>query len=150
MHGLIGSFGITATDCQQVSKAVTATEMNQQPPACAATEAPVCPAGQTPAFLFSDDLENPASGRWQVQTITGATTWFYPQTSNPLNFDATYTTSGHYNLWGYDVSSIVDGAMRMTSDVLAAAREHALPAFQTCLRFRTRAQAARTLTMAAS
>ena len=114
---LIGSFGITASDCQQVSKAVTATEMNQQPPACAAPEAPGCPAGQTPVSLFYDDLENPASGRWQVQTITGAPTWFYPQTNNPLNFDATYTTSGRYNLWGYDSKNIVDGAMRMTSDV---------------------------------
>ncbi len=114
---LTGTSGITAADCQQVKNAVDAVEMNLQPPSCTATEAPICSAGQTVSNLFFDDLENTGSGKWAKGTISGSNTWYYPQTSNPYGFDATYATSGHYNLWGYDQPSTADYEIHMTSSV---------------------------------
>ena len=43
---LIAAGVTTAADCVQVTTAVNATEMTLEPPAAAAPEAPVCPAGQ--------------------------------------------------------------------------------------------------------
>ncbi|HSF80847.1 MAG TPA: M4 family metallopeptidase, partial [Anaerolineales bacterium] len=40
-QNLVGTAGITAANCQEVSKAVTATEM-MVPPSCPASEAPLC------------------------------------------------------------------------------------------------------------
>jgi bacillolysin len=114
---LIGSSGITAADCQQVKKAVDAVEMNVQPPACSASEAPICAEGQTATNLFFDDLEDPAGGRWATGSISGPNTWYYPQNSNPYGFDATYATSGQYNIWGYDQPTTADYEIHMTSNV---------------------------------
>ena len=96
---LIGTAGITAADCTEVGDAVAAVEMNVQPPAAPAPEAPVCASGLVPTDLFSDNLENTASGNWTAQTG-----WHYPQNNlNPyVGFDATYATSGTTNLWGDD------------------------------------------------
>lgn len=94
---LIGTSGITAANCVEVKDAVLATEMNLLPTAAPNPEAPVCAAGQTKNNLFFDNLENPASGNW-----TKAGSWYYPQTSNPFGFDATYATSGNVNFWGYN------------------------------------------------
>lgn len=114
---LIGVNGITAADCQQVKQALDAVEMNQQPSACPAPEAPVCDSGN-PNILFFDDLENPSSGRWTTDALRGSTTWYYPQNSHPYsNFDATYATSGRYNIWGDNPSFVADSFIRMTSDV---------------------------------
>lgn len=113
---LIGTNGITAADCQQVRNAIDAVEMNRQPSACAAPEAPVCDTG-APANLFFDDLENPSSGRWTTGALVGSNAWHYPQTPNPYGFDATYATSGRYNMWGYNLGSRSDSFIRMTLDV---------------------------------
>ncbi|MFQ5814476.1 MAG: M4 family metallopeptidase, partial [Anaerolineae bacterium] len=67
---LIGTNGITAFDCQQVEKAVDATEMSQQPTACPAIEAPLCPAGEVPTNMFFDDLESGVDN-WTTDTIIG-------------------------------------------------------------------------------
>jgi len=121
---LIGTGAITPSDCQQVKNATDATEMDQQPTSCPATEAPMCPVGQPPVNLFSDDLENPSSGKWTSGAVVGSNYWYYPQTANPYGFDATYATSGRYNFWGYNygVSSpntnpVADYFVAMTSDV---------------------------------
>jgi len=114
---LIGTSGITAADCLEVQDAVDATEMDQQPSGCPATEAPVCTGGVTPFNLFFDDMENTGSGNWTHAAITGSDEWYYPQTANPYGFDATYATSGVYNLWGYDQSAVGDYYIAMTLDV---------------------------------
>ncbi|MGQ9555428.1 MAG: S8 family serine peptidase [Anaerolineae bacterium] len=121
-NNLIGSNGITAADCAEVQKAVQATEMDQDPTGCPAPEAPVCPAGQYCTDLFYDNLENPASGYWQKDA---GSNWYYPQNSHSYaDWDATYATSGQYNLWGYDQETRGDYAISMTTDV-------ALPAGKT-------------------
>ena len=123
---LIGTAGITAGDCDQVRKAVTATEMNQQPGGCAAPPAPICPPGTAALYRFYDDLENTASGRWTTSATSGSNKWFYPQNPNGL-IDATYATSGQYNFWGYDQAAAADYNIRMTSDVaLPATGQHYL------------------------
>ncbi|MGH2657149.1 MAG: M4 family metallopeptidase, partial [Actinomycetota bacterium] len=121
---LIGTFGITAADCDEVLQAVLAVEMDQTPPAAPNPEAPVCPTGQSPANLFFDDLENTASGNWALQTLAGSNEWYYPQNSHPYAFDATYATSGVTNFWGYNrgafppsTSVPSDYSIRMTGDV---------------------------------
>src|SRR5215217_6462837 len=108
---LIGTSGITSVDCAEVQDAVDATEMNLIPTAAPNPEAPVCNTGQTATDLFFDNLENPASGNW---TKTGS--WFYPQNPNGI-IDATYTTSGATNFWGYDQGSTGDYAIARGADV---------------------------------
>ena len=114
---LIGTGDITSADLAQVIEAVRAAEMHQQPASCPAPEVVVCENCDAPINLFFDDLENPSSGNWAEATIQGANSWYYPQTSNPLHFDATYATSGQYNLWGYVPSSINDSSIQMTRDI---------------------------------
>ncbi|MCR4407572.1 MAG: M4 family metallopeptidase [Anaerolineae bacterium] len=120
---LIGTSGITAADCQEVQDAVNATQMNQQPTSCPATHAPICDSG-SPVNLFFDDMENTSSGNWTSAAIVGSNEWYYPQTSNPYDFDATYATSGVYNLWGYNRPFTADYYMRMTSDVTLPSGQH--------------------------
>ncbi len=118
---LIGSGVTTAADCQQVKNALDAVEMSQQPAGCPALDAPFCPAGQEPTILFYDNLENPASGNWvhgAINTDWPRDEWYYPQNPNPFEgFDATYATSGQYNIWGYDANSYADYYIAMTKDI---------------------------------
>ena len=66
-RSLVGSNGITLSDCDQVTKAVTATEMNQQPTSCPAPEAPrTCPNNWLPLTKWSDGFESGA-GNWYFQ-----------------------------------------------------------------------------------
>ncbi len=121
---LVGTAGITEADCQEVKDALDAVEMSQQPPACPAPEAALCPAGEQPADIFLDNLENTASGNWTSAATTGSNRWYYPQIPNPYGFDATYATSGDYNIWGYNQDTTSDAYFRLTAPV-------ALPAAST-------------------
>jgi len=108
---LIGTAGITAADCAEVTDAVTAVEMNTVPPAAPAPEAPTCASGLVPTNLFFDNLENTGSGNWTAQAG-----WYYPQNPNPF-LDATYATSGTTNFWGDDQDTLGDYSIAMTSSV---------------------------------
>ncbi|MDP9295022.1 MAG: M4 family metallopeptidase, partial [Actinomycetota bacterium] len=107
---LVGTAGITAADCAEVTDAVAAVEMSTVPPAAPNAEAPVCPSGLVPTNLFSDNIET-ASGNWTPQA-----SWFYPQNPNGI-FDATYATSGTHNLWGDDRASTGDYSITMNPSV---------------------------------
>ncbi len=112
------NLGFDAADRQSVVNAVNATEMNQQPAGCPATEAPppVCDSGST-NILFFDDLENPSSGNWRKSSNQAP--WYYPQNSHPYGseYDMTYATSGVYNFWGDNISTTGDYSMAMNRDV---------------------------------
>jgi bacillolysin len=109
--------GLSAADIQEVEDAITATELDLQPTDCPAVEAPICDSG-SPSDLFFDDLENTSSGNWTHGPVSGSVDeFYYPATSNPYSYDATYATSGSNNIWGYDYYTIADFAMAMTSDV---------------------------------
>ena len=109
---LIGTAGITAANCREVKDATLATQMNLRPIVAPNPEAPKCAAGQTKTNLFFDNLENPASGNWTKQAK-----WYYPQNSHPFDFDATYATSGKYNMWGDDPASRSDHSITKVSGV---------------------------------
>ena len=74
---LIGQAGITADDCQQVVKAVTATAMNQHPASGNYFRtAPVCDSGVQNAVQFHDDTST-VNGAWAGSTTGGGATWEY-------------------------------------------------------------------------
>ncbi len=110
------NLGFSAADRQSVVNTVSATEMNQQPAGCPATDAPspTCPSGQT-VVLFHDDLENLSSGNWQKSSTHAP--WYYPPNNNPYGFDATHATSGIYNFWGDNVDRTADYSMAMRRDI---------------------------------
>ncbi len=83
---LVGTSGITSSDCQQVRKATLATEMDQ--PVCNATEAPVCPSGYFAQTLFFDDLETDGS-KWETGYAVGDFGW---------GRDNTWAASGDWHL----------------------------------------------------
>lgn len=112
---------LSSRDAVEVQWTVDAVEMDQQPPACAVNQAPVCTAGE-PVDAFSDDLEDPSRGMWTAVRLSGAhNTFYYPQNPNDLGFDATYARSGVTNMWGYDQPNTADVAMTMTRDVVLPA-----------------------------
>jgi bacillolysin len=112
------SLGITSDECQQVKNALDAVEMNKPPSNVSCTslhvgvDASICKAGETPKPLFFDDLEVPANGSWTSRAIVGSNAWFYPQPP-----EATYTTSGHYNFFGYNLSTPSDSHIGMNRNV---------------------------------
>lgn len=118
-YNLVGTAGISADDCVQVERAVTATEMHLLPATCGQADAPLCPAGYECETLFSDDLEDPGKGYWETQIISGfSQSWFYPQNTHPYSgYDATYATSGTTNFWGDDPEWRSDSAIALTLDV---------------------------------
>ncbi|HET8561338.1 MAG TPA: M4 family metallopeptidase [Marmoricola sp.] len=100
---LVGTAGITPGDCATVRGAVTATEMDKQPPAAKAAEAPGC--GSTPTSTdWYDNLEDTSSGRWT--RASGHTAWgpfYYPEGHNVYdNYSQVYATSGVQEIWGDD------------------------------------------------
>lgn len=123
-NNLVGTHSITSADCQQVKKVVDATEMNLTPTnAPIPTDAPVCAPGDIITNLFSDNLENTASGNWTSSATSGTNTWFYPENPNPL-LDARYATSGIHNFWGYDQGGLADYNIRMNSSVTLPANAY--------------------------
>ncbi|MBK5232875.1 MAG: M4 family metallopeptidase [Thermoleophilia bacterium] len=112
---LIGTDGITAGDCTNVSKSVQATEMATNPTNSPTVTAPACTPG-SPVNVFSDDLENTGSGNWTSAATVGFNSWFYPQNPNLfVGFDATYATSGTTNIFGGDRSTVSDSSIRATN-----------------------------------
>jgi len=53
---------VTESDCQQVTNAIDAVEMDQQPTQCAALEAPYCDTDKHIKWFYYDDFESGAVG----------------------------------------------------------------------------------------
>lgn len=109
------NLGYSSSECQQVQKAVDATEMNQQPAQCPANEAPVCTIG-TPSNLFFDNIESGGSN-WTAGAITGTPYWFVPQTSSTVGLAEPYATSGVGNIWGWGGPATSDTFLAMKNGV---------------------------------
>jgi hypothetical protein len=109
---IVGTNSITSANCTQVKNATLAVEMDKQPTACPAPEAPVCDTGKTPSFIFSDNMETVSSGNWTFSPVSGG--WQYT---------TGYATSGINSLWGLDLGYI--------ADISAASKSIALPAGKT-------------------
>ena len=77
-----GPSGITAGDCQEVSKVVLATEMGLHPTTTGAFKtAATCASGVQGAVQFSDDMES-ANGNWMGSTEGGGAPWGYTTVSS--------------------------------------------------------------------
>ncbi|MHB0874501.1 MAG: S8 family serine peptidase [Anaerolineae bacterium] len=126
---------ITAADCAEVAKAVQATQMDQQPGACAVPADAACPGGQC-TDLFFDDFEVDR-GVWAEQDLFGGgVQWYYPQNTHSYpDWDATYATSGIYNLWGDDSEAQSDSAIAMTTSVALPAGQAAYLHFRHAFAF---------------
>lgn len=84
---LAGTGGIDSGDCDTVTAAVTATEMNQQPPGAKAPEAPVCPTGTQKADVFHDGFGS--LNNWRT------TNGMWHRVNN-------YAKSGTYSMYGWE------------------------------------------------
>jgi len=105
---LVSEGVMITSDCTEVMKAVNAVDMFSLPTNCKNVDVPLCYGG-TPTDLLFDNLENTARGLWQKGSDPNY--WYYPQNPNyltPDGFDATYSTSGKYNIWGYDYGGTYD------------------------------------------
>jgi bacillolysin len=103
---LLGTAGITASDCTQVSKALQAVEMNATWPCDDAALPPArCTAG-VPVNTFSDTFEY-ATGNWTATNSAGG--W--------NAFDFGFARGGTHMAYGTDPSSTSDHRLAMTSAV---------------------------------
>jgi Zn-dependent metalloprotease len=68
---LLGTSGITASDCAQVNEAMLAVEMNSTAAGEPGGIVPVCPAGGTPTYLLREGFETGAPG-WTVSPASPA------------------------------------------------------------------------------
>jgi bacillolysin len=101
-QNVIGTYGISSTDCDQVSNAVAATEMEQEPVVGFNPDAVLCPAGQEVAqYTFLDDFET-APYPWLVANLSGANTW---------GLASGYASSGVISLYVQDASSVSDSTV---------------------------------------
>ena len=116
---LIDTYGIEVSDCDEVRKAVNAVHMYALPDKCKNIDVPLCSAGvPLEPFLFDDDMEDTGSNNWTHYAETGSDQWYYPQNSNPYGFDATNTTSGVSNIWGYEYDGgTADYYIAMTTSI---------------------------------
>lgn len=111
-QNLIGTAGITASDCTQVRKATDAVEMDQEPVPGFNPEADLCPSGLTvDTVAFSDDIE--ASSNWLTSTLYG--------TANPWVFLTSYATSGVRSLYAPDIGTISDSVAFTANPVMLPA-----------------------------
>jgi hypothetical protein len=117
------NLGFSAAQQQEVQDALHAVYMNTQPCGDPA-DPPMCTTGQSPTYLFNDDLELPGAGKWTSAHITGANAWYYPATANPWGFDATYATSGTNNFWGGNLEFSTDSYLAMTANVTLPANAY--------------------------
>jgi Zn-dependent metalloprotease len=105
----VGVGGITAADCAQVQKAVTATEMNLRPTKPGAyLTANVCDAGALNGTLFADDMESPGNGAWTFTNPFSGTRWEYTKDSSE---------SGDFSLHATDRSGAASSIATMTGAV---------------------------------
>ncbi len=108
---LIGTAGIGAGDCTQVTAAATAVELSHVL-ICDGAEPLIpalCPVGQAPTDVFYDDVESGLSNtNWNVTSVGGPDNWFV---------DTTFATSGDWHFYGYDYFDITDTRLEMDADV---------------------------------
>lgn len=103
---LIGTSGITSTDCLQVKNAALAVEMNKRPTLNFMPVASVCPVGKTPQNAFLDDVEG--SNKWNFLNLKGY---------NPWRIETGYSTSGTNLLYAEDADFTSDSVAIMKQAV---------------------------------
>lgn len=109
-----GGAGISAADCDEVDKAVLATEMALESPHLP-DSAEVCSVGQTVQDVFFDDFENAgtSAANWTTAFTEGSNAWTVSSTSNPL--------SGTRSMRADNVAASSDSTSRLTTGVVIPA-----------------------------
>ena len=108
---LVGTAGITVSDCVQVTNAMLAVEMNatfgcHAPPVTVSA----CPAGGVPVHAFQDGFET-ATPPWSMQSTT-ATSWF---------FSNSFPNEGLFSARGPNGGSTSDHRLFMSAPVVVPA-----------------------------
>ena len=105
---LIGTLGITNSDCTQVATAIAAVEMTNTWPCTGATPPPAtyCPAGGNPVALFADGFES-GGVNWTASS-TSAKNWAV---------DTGLAETGVAMAFGPDVDVLSDHRFAMTNAV---------------------------------
>ena len=111
-----GPEGITAAECEQVNLALEAVEMNLDPPACPAVQAPRCRFGD-PVDYYTDDLEG-VSPAWVHGAIVGDDVWEIAGPPYDNTLPKYYATSGTHNLYGENTNKISDSYIMTASPFL--------------------------------
>ncbi|MGC3981843.1 MAG: M4 family metallopeptidase [Steroidobacteraceae bacterium] len=88
-----GSRGITGADCQQVTNATNAVEMNVPPVMDAGSDAPLCAANEFAVNGYYDSFETVDPTRWASSSLIGATSWL-SLTSYATNGKRSYAITG--------------------------------------------------------
>ena len=101
-NNLIGTSGISASDCQQVKNALDSVEMKQQPASCPSVQAPVCLSG-VPHYIFNEDFTGNYFLRWEH--AAGWTTM------------SGYNAIGGVSAYGQDLDSSSDSSIWMRSGI---------------------------------
>jgi len=104
---LIGRFGITQNDCENVRYATLATEMNRTSTYCVYPKAPICDVGE-PVDIFYDDVEG--KEYWKLTPVTMSVLPKYLYSSE-------YARSGKYSLYGENLDVLSDFAISMKKGV---------------------------------
>ncbi|PSB00956.1 M4 family metallopeptidase [Merismopedia glauca] len=104
-NSLVGTSGITTSDCTQVRNALLAVQMNVSP----ATDLSICPAGRNGVMSFYDGLESTA--KWQYSYLLGNNPWLLSDESTNGSID------GQYSAFIENVASATDTTLAMKTGV---------------------------------
>ncbi len=113
---LVGTSGITASDCQEFLDAADAVEMDAQPVTDFNTDVNACDvAGRYPANRFFDDMES-GTANWVSGAQTGTDRWTYG------SIYGLYAYSGQNFLYADDYpDTVADTYLRMANSVAVPA-----------------------------
>ena len=142
-HALLGAAddmilanAFSADDRASLSKILSAVELDISP--CSSKLA-YCPTGINPAFLFSDNFENPASGNWINKVITGVNHWVSNDGTSGIyrpaavaDMGATFigsakALSGNYALWADNTRTAGSPNLRTGDSIVSMANAISLP-----------------------
>jgi len=109
---LVGSSGVTADTCQQVSDALLAVEMHKKP--CFTPPEPtleLCAEGEAVNLLFQDNLENINLGQWAV---SGGSIkhWTGGQGNPDIHYQVAPRNSA-FHLLGDNLSVVADSSVEL-------------------------------------
>jgi len=107
---LVGTNGITTSDCSQVTNALQAVEMNNTWPCVDATHTPPQCSTGTPLNVFLDTFET-ATGNWTVTSSFG----------NWTSFSSNFAKSGKHMAYGTDPNGTSDHNLAMANGVIIPA-----------------------------
>ncbi len=119
-NDLVGTMGITASEVNEVKKALDAVELSSPWP-CGLPEPSIpalTPAGSVPLTILSDELEDIHSELWTTRTLWGLNHWSGGEGTQGLYWTG-FGRSGGYHFWGSSRSYLAESssAVEMTRDI---------------------------------